>query len=749
MSACGSLPASLRNPMGFAVGASSACSSPAPRAPSSLPGSVTQAVDSLLVRDQLLTNRQFGAQLTLTGTGTSTPAAEAALVVKTSAVVEGISTHGALVVSGAACMQGTLTAPSVVGPMTISAPATAGSSVPSPESLLTVEGIAVAESLFAAEVNAASTATDLLNALEAKVNLLNATTGVFETLNADVLLQNGVPSGSLAPAEIAALFAGALVAIVAGGVARTGIAVSPTSFLTSSASGLETLATAVSVVFPQYLGSSVAAPGTVTNTMLAGNLALITLTAPVTVLAPVFVAAALEGTDSPVPGTPLLMGTVDAVGQFGFVPVTVQNAHAQMFEEYTSVHVNGTTTPLDNPGVGAPLIDYSGRLVALVQYGTASTATFFGDPLYGSMVGGIKGRFIDYFLQQSALPVTSVALPVLSGSSFGRPIQVLERATASGLLPGGVAVTAATSTPVTSSTQALRVFTTAPPAAGGPILLGNAGPNNPAMPEALLALAVNQNATQVGLLYTNASPDTPVTETSTSTTTSYWSSGLPVPSGETPGVPACDSLSPAQTQVSTNMTLLRDTPAAGYFTSVDLQCLNWGPGDPSSSASFAVSTHGNALDTDTHSFFVLAWGSLEGISLWIEGLGGNTAVVTIKEAWQTFVSVTRPTYLVAYGGNVAGTYTFYQYTPSSSAVGFDVSIDNSVLGELTVILDAQPSTTQTFLCPSQTYNIYDFITDTCYRGFSASSTGNAFTFSTGVPSTVTLDASVIAATAMY
>lgn len=100
-------PIQPRNILGFTRTTTSDCCSRPVRVPVTpdLPGQV-QAVDTLIVRQELVTNQQRGGTLTLTGSGTVNPTFEAALCVTAGARIDGLSEHGALRVRGNSCMKG-------------------------------------------------------------------------------------------------------------------------------------------------------------------------------------------------------------------------------------------------------------------------------------------------------------------------------------------------------------------------------------------------------------------------------------------------------------------------------------------------------------------------------------------------------------------------------------------------------------------------------------------------------------------
>jgi hypothetical protein len=607
-----------------------------------------------MVRDQLLTNKQLGSTLTLTGSGSGRPTYEAALCVKAGAQFDGLTEHGLLRVVGNSCMRGPLSVQNLYGPVTVSAdpldPAPAGVQ-------LVVQGGAQSTSLT----------TGLLSADEASVGVLEA--GV---LNTAALTVDGLLAGPLAPAVITALISNAVMVVqLNDGVNPpsifTGIAVAPnrvlvattTDAMTALVGGAFSAPGALKLYLPRYLGSATVVNATSYSVMRTGNVALLEFTDLNT---SVYFGAEGFGSlfqDSPLPNSPMIVAYANsATGTIGFTTASVEDGFGQMFSEFTSVHVR-TASPLPDGAIGGPVIDYHGKVVALVQYGTPAAGTQYGSA-YATVAGGIKARFLKYFLARAPAftsLATPVPLPVL-GTYYTRPLRFTDRFADPTLTNGGASSVLA---PPALSDLMLNLQRT-----GGEtfaVSLATAGVNFPNVPEILLeAYDVASPSTNTYTVST-ADPAGLATPSLFGTTayTPYWNNGLP--SG--PTTPIDYALG---RPVSTSMINVKDNYVS--LSQVYLVAQNY-VSVASLPLTFAVSAHGSASDTNIHSGCIVAWGSVVALNSYFEGIGSgglpSTVTNTVAEAWAAAASSLSGNVFVV-GGVQGSTFTFFNY-PAGAAPG--------------------------------------------------------------------------------
>lgn len=603
-----------------------------------------QTVDTLMVSQQLITNRMLGSSLTLTGSGSQRPTYEAALCVKAGAQFDGLTEHGLLRVRGQSCMRGPLAVSNIYGPVTVGADPDAG--VPEYVQLV-VAGGSQTESLVSGEV---------------ETTVLTATTAQIEALNATLLTVDGVLAGPFASAEITALVSNAVgiaTINIPGSYRFTAVAVSPSLFLVAVTSAVTEAigdhTSGHSVYLPRYLGAATFAPATVVNYMPAANLVLLQISGITTSIffdPAVDFAGDIE--DSPLPNTPMVIAYGNsATGIMGFTSASVEDGFGQLFSEFTGIHVRAASA-LPDGALGAPIINHRGRLAALVQYGTPEAGAAYNyQEVYGKVTGGIKARYLRYFLEQAGQPspANPVPLPRLSttvlpaSSLITGPIRFTERTVTSALLSGGVSLNPGSTT---KAFQALNVQLDGTDFAQ---VLGSFGVNFPNLPEILLTThAVVAVPTYT---ITNAVAGAPLTSSSSYTTdVSYWNNGTPNGFSALP-----------ESLFSTSMIYVAYGAGRLALTTVPLQ-LN-GLMD-NTAGNFAVSTFGTSSDTQIHSGLVVAWGKLGALDTYFDGIGGLVPGLsnTIKSAWEAFSQsvssdeVNPAGNVFAIGGAKSGSFVF-------------------------------------------------------------------------------------------
>ena len=598
-----------RNTLGFTPAtAGGSCERPMAVVPR-FPGDATQAVDSLIVRNQLITNKHLGAALTLTGTGGPNPTFEAALCVQAGASIHGLSEHGLLRVRGESCMRGPLSVSNLYGPVTVSQNPDPSATVS--DTQLTVQGATETATLLAD--------TALVGALEAD----SAEVGV---LNTDVFTVAGVPAGPFAAAELTALYSNALVGIrVSSSVFVTGIAISTSEVVAAVlGGGLPVNSTVYTIVKPIFGGKSTTVTATVVRNLPACNLTLFALVTG----EPAFsVHVAIEDPASPAvspfAGTPLLVGCVDSsTGAFGFVNATVRDPDGQLVVPFTALHLDmQSTQALDDTAIGAPVINYHGNLVGTVVYGTpaagvAGTGYGINSVPLATVVGAVKAPFI-YRLKYG--PDSSGVVPLnLITTITGRPIRPAERAASSSLIPGGLATTA-TGTPAVPSTQAIRIFQS--PLS---VPLGQSGPNSNSFPEALL-YPWGSSAT---IVTGDLSSSSTVTVSNFVSDTGVWIAGqtpfsnsLPVPPPSSyalaTGYPTTSTFPPITTSLSTT-----SIPALTGITSLSFQLAGTESAATGSGFGFLyIGASSSSVDV------MLTWGVLAQAVTYFNGLTSKSSIV--------------------------------------------------------------------------------------------------------------------------
>jgi hypothetical protein len=427
-------------------------------------------VDDLQVRGQLLTNTQIGGSLELLGTQSRDPL-EVALYVRKSALVDGLAQHGALRVLGDSELLGSLRVPLVHGPV----------SIDSTEDPVVGPALSITNGMVVDEMSAGFQITSVLEAGVATIAGYNA--------------------GALAVPELLTLLAPRIVSVVsAGGTYTTlGYAYDSTRVLTTynwvvaddgAAANVTTVGATPTVVIANTLGTGgTAVASTSLGVCPAGNMSVVQSTP-----AAVFPATPTEGlsaliagyeddSDSPPVGMQVFVvfGSILGGLQYGLGVVT--DSSAQMFAEYTSIHVTltgSTGAPLALGSAGGLIFDMRGRLLGMLQYGITGSSTL---PVYTNTIGGIKGRYIRYFLDNLA---ATVSLPTGISTPF-RAITIAERAAGVGSLSTGGVANADVGMLVDPSTQTLVVSTlsTAPLVAG--VRLGSTAPNAPSFTDTVIA----------------------------------------------------------------------------------------------------------------------------------------------------------------------------------------------------------------------------------------------------------------------
>lgn len=527
-------------------------------------------VDDLIVRNQLITNTQTGGTLTLNGSGSRNPTYEAALCVKTGARFDGLTQHKKLRVLEDSQFGGPATLPSIFGPTVVTTdPAGPGSAGP----LLTVNGTG--------------------NFTE--VQAFAANVGI---LNSDSLSVAGYAVGPLATQEIILLLSDRLCVVTATLGLQTlqtlGIAVDTNKVLTTlfwqgagaTASGAKAMVTGVVapastvapakvVVSPIYGGGS--AHDTITIHSVSGSAGLVTLTVPGANLPPsnpLLFAGYQDYADTPPAGTPVIIAYTDSViGTILFAEGVISDPCAQLYAQYTTLQVTLTTNllGLSNGANGGVIIDYRGVILGMLQYGNnlsaASTSVFY------RTVGGIKGRYINYYLKQTDATMPGVRLPIPTGT-YAQCRNITPVGRLVGAPPGGVTINSDGSVGVPAD-QIIKLSGVGT----DPITfqLGNLSQNNPSFTDSLLVLKdlgeIQAQATDAALgggpttitgtvnFYVGNEGGTRSCQPLTPANT--WENGCPNSLSYTPttGLPS--------TYTYTQFTLLTKTPGTNYFIDLD------------------------------------------------------------------------------------------------------------------------------------------------------------------------------------
>jgi hypothetical protein len=671
-------------------------------------GAGVQVVDTLMVSQQLITNRMLGSTLTLTGSGTQRPTYEAALCVKGGAQFDGLTEHGLLRVRGQSCMRGPLAVSNIYGPVTVGA----DPAVPYPDAVqLVVQGTAETAAVVTDELTAGFVSADAAN---------------IAVLNSTVLTVDGVLAGPFAPAEITALISNAVgvVTIVADGSTYTftSVAVGPSTHLVGVTSDLFSLlpASSVSVYLPRYLGGAVTAPGTIAKVLPAGNLLTVEVTGMTTsVYFDPETDMAGDVEDSPLPNTPLVVGYANsATGILGFTTASVEDGFGQMFSQFTSVHLRpGCTLP--RGALGGPIVNYRGKLVAVVQYGNLDAFDAYGSLTYSTVTGGIKARFIRYFLGSSA--ASPVPLPASTVTTTG-PIRFTERASTPSLLSGGVSLAPGSTT---AATQALNIQTT-----DFAEVLGCFGVNFPNLPEIFLATAGGAPATYT--LTTAVQNGVASSAPDFALDTTYWKNGN-LPNAY---IPVQNSL------YTTSMTYVAYTSGALAIGAIPFQLY----GLANTQTQFGVSTYGNVSDTNIHSGVIIAWGDAGALQVYFDGIGTGRAGLTntISQAWTAFAGGETGNVL-GVGGVVGSSFVFYDALPFTTGNTADFSVSRTTPTQLTVEIGGF---NQTFSYVPL-FNIMDITKNGGSCGLVNTAAGDQFTYTTGATTTVTNPTSIATPTKLY
>ncbi len=667
-----------------------------------------QCVDNLTVRNRLVSGQHFSGTVTVTGSGSANALTESALCVQAGANFAGLTQHGQLSVVGGSCMSGPLAVSNVYGPLTVGAdPAETNPAL----TQLTVGGDSLVQGTSTSiEVVAESGQIDELSVFEGPV---------------------GPAAGALVLGRVTSALLTVLIDTTYGtSVSVVATAVSPTQFVTtlwyptdSSATGVTAFVVGdpYTVVASGLTSGALPIATTVTHVMPGANLALLTTDTGVGYQS-VYVQVADETNDSPSPGTSVIVGYTDSLlGQTFYAAGSVADAHAQMFDSYTSVHTTLTATLGGIRGaLGSPIFDYNNRLVAVVQYGTLE-ASYPSTSVYNNAPpGGVKGRYIRYFLNQVAASpgTTTVAIPYVA---LSRPILVYERAV-SGLVQGGVTVVGPYSTTVTPGTQVLELAT-----GSETTNLAVSGSNNPSFPDTVLKYSATVSSlsqvitTGGGLLsLTSGTINTP----------SYW----------TNGIPAALCINPAGAEKSTTNRIAPITPTAIEITNNTFNItLNSSVGINS----FAVSTHGSEKDKETHTMVILAWGYPGAINTWFRGLDNPTIV----EAWTTYydaLGTSKPN--LYWAGLIGNEYVFA--SPGAPVASGTYTINIMKTGPaVTLTINGGAYTAAYTYKPL--YDIYDYITTSVSCEQSILVAGSAMTLSTGGSSVVAITSSTAGAGQLY
>lgn len=665
-----------RNAYGFPLSAGeyragNCCTTQLRRAPQTDASSAT-SVESLIVRNTLITSKQLGGSLTLQGSGSSNPTYEAALCVKAGARIDGLSQHGQLRVLGDSCMSGPVAMSDVYGPVTVRANPTDAAPAPTQ---LTVVG---------------DTATTSLIAEEANITNL-AVAGLFTV--------NGLLAGPLANAEVITIINDSLVSIcdATGTYQVTGVAVSPTSVLTvgtwdASAAATMTVGDSVKIIAPRIGAGNLALAGIVSKLMPSGNAALIVIDLAAGYSFPLPVDFADD--DSPAVGTPVVLGTGNVtLGSRNFMSGVVADTAASMFYDYTSIHVSVTeSTNLNNGSTGAPIFNFKGHVIGMIQYGTLNSVPAGGRVVYSQVAGGIKGRYLKYFVESTL--ASPVGLPS-TGAPFAtvRGIGACERSVA--LAAGGVA-NVAVGVPVTDADQLAVLSSTNL----GSIRLGEEGQNLPSFQDFILTAhlasdtAVDvQNGSAAGT-YTPAD----------SYDASLWSPSKGPPSS------LCASLATGA-EGSTNFEGVYSGANAGLnFVSVNFTAINInGSTLALASGDFAATTNGSNKTFDTLRGTILNWGTSVGIANWFNGLSG--ADQAVKDAWTTAAAAygTLPTYIFVSTGYSTSNILVTTIIDSTAVASRTVSIMPTGASTLDVVIGGHGTITYSYA--TNNYNLFSYITN--------------------------------------
>lgn len=691
-----------------------------------------QCVESLIVRNTLVSSKQLGGTLTLQGSGTSNPTFEAALCVKAGAQIQGLSEHGHLRVNGDSCMGGPLDVGTIYGPTTV----TQNPNEDPVASVLVVDGQAEVDTLLAATTN-----TGDLNVA-----------GVFTV--------DGLIGGPLANATAIGLFSAFLVSICDGaGNQVTGVAVGANEVLTTSVWNAATatnmtLAQAVTVVVPRPTGGDQAVDAVVDALSPTSLLAIVRVTGAFAFLNYAPIAGHEADEDSPPVGYPVIIGYGSTtLGSRGFTTGIVSDPAAQMFAEYTSLNVSvDDSNELLDGSTGAPVMNFAGKIIGLIQYGTANSDPG-GSPIYATVAGGAKGRYLKYFVDAYFTnPVLGTyTLPVTTGVTGTGPIKACDRTTA--LAPGGV-TTFPYVLPLVPADQYLFVEDTG----FGTVRLGNISQNNPSYSDVVLKAA--DIGVSAVLTVHNAVPTTAVSISGATVFTSpYWSPAKGTPA--TVCATVCTTPTSTPTIVSTNFESSAD-PVAQFtqvaFTISGLPSMQAAPATPVTCGTctigeFSASFHGNTSDTIAHEHLQLVWGVYTAIDCFLLGFGG-----VMEEAWKSVrggLDQSAANKIVVVGGlgldgGTASTFSYKAIQQSSSAWGntLDVSITPNGAGMQVLLTPAGTGAAvlTTTEGQSATWNIFDYQTNTC-RGIIT--TPAAVDWDTGATTAASIVTSVAAPTRIY
>jgi hypothetical protein len=725
-----------RNALGFLAAAPAntgraglCCTTPLRYAPTSAPGGPGDvvAVDNLTVRNRLTASYMLGGTLTINGIGDPNPLTQAGLCVKTGASIDGVSRHGALQVVGDSCMGGPLTVSTLYGPIAVMAdPAHVpayGVGVP----VLTTVGGAI--------VNG---------------DLLSTTLEV----TSDDFTVGDMYAGPLAASVVQARALAATVTLVFGaGPSYTvwlGTAVSSRHVLTMLTDDVATtlaVGNGCSGVARTASGVNVFVSGAVSHIIPAVNAALVELDNFSFTGAGVLEIAGPEH-DSPAPGAPIVSTWLAPGGSFAtpaarnassLVAVcgSVSDAHVQLYDTYTSVALSMEQN-VPASLAGSPVVDFSGRLVAMWQTVGASP-----------VLSTAKGRYLAYFVKQAlnVAPGTStVRLPYSNPATYpARGIGLVERAIAAAatLVSGGVSVQELTSQ--TALATQLTAISIGVPGTTPQVLLGSLGQNNPSYTDTLAAAALESATASssltlaVNLLFASGTPSGSITQTNLmGSVNSAWWLDLQQPAD-------LQSLINSSTlEPSVTFTLAQNTFGVQYISNLSYDVT------VSDVGTFYAATHGNGNDTKGHTDAIVAWGVFAQVDTFLTGLGGF-----VNEGWQAFkaANLSLPPNIMVLGvsGTDAGSVTceFYatvlQYSSTSFTVALiwsSASVTASVSG---TALHAPLAGTQTLLTGQPALNCFAVTTNSpvATSSFTTGASASTVTMRTAPTSSITASGSIL------
>lgn len=416
--------------------------------------------------------------------------------------------------------------------------------------------------------------------------------------------------------------------------------------------------------------------------------------------------------DVPARGAQVMVWGADTeLGTQAFYTGNVTDGSANMFYEFTSVHVSvdGTTAV----GVaGSPIIDVYNKVIALVQYGAPDSGG-----VYTRVVGGISGRYIKHLINTyNATGAGTVEIPVLVSGQTGttiypRGIRAQERSPL--FLRGGVAALTTSTDTATPANQVVKVIYND----GSSEMLGMRGADYISLQHSLFGAYYRglRTATLVYGASATASPSASAfapRATATEVVTwdadivaanAMWQYGSPtIGTDVSIGGGFCNQ--PAgKPQYGTNFNIANFSSTSvtiQSIVSVSYTCYV-------SSKSVGVLNFGNVDTANSYRAVLAIWGTYAAVNYWIKGVSGE-----LNGAW------------VQYGPSPTSAYVFTVFIPPETATAtwqvYNYTVIQGTLVELNVT--ALPDALQVnvggatgigqFSTPyTKVFNVYTFITD--------------------------------------